>query len=210
MKSLKQYVVESIREYSYTIKIAGDVSDNFLEMFKYNLKKFDPISISEPKSTPIQKDPYGFPNLKDQSITIFKAVFRYPATEPMIAQLAQQLGFNVDMIRVVKTSYDDSINDEMDGYANQMKGSPILNQHDLEEVAGAKEASKSYGESYLNSIKDQSKGSKIEYPYEGKKTPDAFDPFKPYLPDDKLGAKSPMSNITRPDKPKTGAMGKGK
>jgi hypothetical protein len=204
MKSLKQYIAESVHTYNYTIKIAGDVDKNWLDMFKYNLNKFDPIRISEPTKTPIQKDPYGFPNLANQSITIIKADFRYPATEPMIQQIAQLLGYNIDMVRVVSSKYDDSINNEVDSYANQMKNSPILTHEEMEEQPGAKEASKAYGDSYLNSIKDQSKDSKIDIPYEGKKTPDAFDPFK-VIPQDKIGANSPMSKITRPEKPQTGA-----
>jgi hypothetical protein len=108
------------------------------------------------------------------------------------------------MVRVVSSKYDDSINNEVDGYANQMKNSPILTHEEMEEQPGAKEASKAYGDSYLNSIKDQSKDSKIDIPYEGKKTPDAFDPFK-VIPQDKQGANSPMSKITRPEKPQTGA-----
>lgn len=204
MKSLKQYIAESVHTYNYTIKIAGDVDKNWLDMFKYNLNKFDPIRISEPTKTPIQKDPYGFPNLANQSITIIKADFRYPATEPMIQQIAQLLGYNVDMVRVIGTKYDDSINNEVDGYANQMKNSPVLTHEEMEEQPGAKEASKQYGDSYLSSIKDQTKDSKIDIPYEGKKTPDAFDPFK-VIPQDTMGAKSPMSTITRPAKPATGA-----
>jgi hypothetical protein len=204
MKSLKQYIAESVHTYNYTIKIAGDVDKNWLDMFKYNLNKFDPIRISEPTKTPIQKDPYGFPNLANQSITIIKADFRYPATEPMIQQIAQLLGYNVDMVRVISTKYDDSINNEVDGYANQMKNSPILTHEEMEEQPGAKEAAKAYGDSYLNSIKDQTKDSKINIPYEGKKTPDAFDPFK-VIPQDQIGANSPMSKITRPEKPQTGA-----
>jgi hypothetical protein len=38
------------------------------------------------------------------------------------------------------------------------------------------------------------------------KTPNAFDPFKPYTDDKSLGRKSPMTTITRPPKPKTGSM----
>jgi len=49
------------------------------------------------------------------------------------------------------------------------------------------------------------KGSTIDIPYAGQKTPNAFDPFKPYLDDEKMGDKSPMSKITRPPKPATGA-----
>jgi len=205
MKSLKHYIVESVKTYNYTIKIAGEVDKNFIDMFKFNLKKFDPIKISDPVSTPIQKSPYGFPEVTNQPITIMKAEFRYPATEPMIQQIAQLLGYNVNMVRAIQTGFDDSIDSEAAGYANEMEHSPVLTHTEMEEQPGAKEASKAYGDSYLTSIKDQAKDSKINIPYAGKETPDAFDPFKPYLDDKKLGDKSPMSTITRPPKPQTGA-----
>jgi hypothetical protein len=205
MKSLKTYITESLKSYNYTIKIAGDVDKNFLDMFKYNLNKFDPIRISDPTKTPIQKSPYGFPNLSNQSITIIKADFRYPATEPMIQQIVQLLGYNVNMVRVISSQFDDSINSEQVGYANEMSHNPLLLHTELEEQPGAKEANKAYGDSYLTSIKDQMKGSTIDIPYAGQKTPDAFDPFKPYLDDEKMGDKSPMSTIKRPPKPATGA-----
>ena len=205
MKSLKQYIVESVHTYNYTIKIAGDVDKNWLDLFKYNLKKFDPVKIDEPKTTPIQKDPYGFPNLQNVPVTIIKAEFRYPANEPMIQQIAQLLGYQVDMVRVIGSSFDDSINSESSGYANEMCHNPLLNHPELEEQPGAKEANKNYSDSYLSSIKDQAKDSKIDIPYAGTKTPDAFDPFKPYLADDPRGMKSPMSTIKRPAKPATGA-----
>ena len=205
MKSLKQYIVESVHTYNYTIKIAGDVDKNFIDLFKYNLNKFDPVKIGEPTSTPIQKDPYGFPNLSNQSVTIIKAEFRYPATEPMIQQIAQLLGYQVDMVRVVSSNFDDSINSEAAGYANEMDHTPLLLHPELEEQPGAKEASKNYGDSYLKSIQAQAKDSKIDIPYDAKKTPDAFDPFKPNLDNDPRGIKSPMSTIKRPAMPATGA-----
>ena len=205
MKSLKQYIVESVHTYNYTIKIAGNVDKNWIDLFKYNLKKFDPVKIDQPKTTPIQKDPYGFPNLQNQPVTIIKAEFRYPANEPMIQQIAQLLGYQVDMVRVISSDFDDSINSEAEGYANEMDHNPLLLHPELEEQPGAKEASKNYGDSYLSSIKDQAKDSKIDIPYAGQQTKDAFDPFKPYLDDKQMGDKSPMTTIKRPPKPATGA-----
>jgi len=205
MRSLKQHIMESIHTYKYTIKIAGTIDKNFLDMFKYNLNKFDPVEISEPKSTPIQKSPYGFPNLENESVTLIKAEFRYPATEPMIQQLAQLCGYNVNMVRMIATHFDDSIDSEQVGYENEMSHSPLLDHTELEEQPRAKEASKAYGDSYLTSIKDQAKESKIDIPYAGTRTKDSFDPFKPYLDDKKLGDKSPMSTIKMPPKPSTGA-----
>ena len=197
--------MESVKTYKYTIKIAGAIDKEFLDMFKYNLNKFDPVEISEPKSTPIQKSPYGFPNLENESVTLIKVEFRYPATEPMVQQLAQLCGYNVNMVRMVSTDFDDSIDSEMAGYENEMKNSPLLDKEEMGQQPGAKAASKAYGDSYLTSIKDQAKESKIDIPYAGTKTKDAFDPFKPYLDDKKLGDKSPMSTIKMPPKPKTGA-----
>ena len=205
MRSLKHFIVESIHTYKYTIKIAGTIDKNFIDMFKYNLNKFDPVEIGEPKSTPIQKSPYGFPNLENESVTLIKVEFRYPATEPMVQQLAQLCGYNVNMVRMISTDFDDSIDSEQAGYQNEMSHSPLLNHTDLEEQPDAKEASKAYGDSYLQSIKDQAKESKIDIPYAGTRTKDAFDPFKPYLDDKKMGDKSPMSTIKMPPKPKTGS-----
>jgi len=207
MKSLKQYIAESVHLYEYTIKIAGEVDKNFLDLFKYNLKKFDPVELSEPTTTPIQKNPYGFPNLQNVPVTIIKGKFRYPATEPMVQQIAQLLGYQVDYVRVVSTNFNDGINVENDAYENQMKESPLLTKDEMGSAPGAKEASKAYGDSYLSSIKAQDKDSKIDIPYAGTKTKDAFDPFKPYLDNDPRGVNSPMSKISRPAKPKTGALG---
>lgn len=196
--------MESVHTYDCTIKIAGHIDNTWLDMFKFNLKKFDPIEISEPKSTPIQKNPLGFDGVENEPVTMLKCKFRYPATEPMIQQIAQLLGYNVNNVRVVKTGYDESITSEMEGYANEADHSPLLNHEELEEQPGAKEAAKAYGNSYLDSIKEQTKDDKIEIPYEGKKTPDAFDPFKPETYMASMGKESPMTHIKRPAKPQTG------
>jgi hypothetical protein len=205
MKSFRHYLVESVKSYNYTIKIAGDMDPKFLELFKHNLNKFDPISVSQPSKTPIQKTPVGFPDLENESVTSIKAEFRYPATEPMIKQMAQLLGFDENRVRVLSKDYADSVESEMKGYENQASHSPLLNHTELEEQPDAKQASKLYGDSYLQSIKDQSKESKIDLEFAGQKTKAAFDPFKPYLDNDPRGINSPMSKITRPAKPQTGA-----
>ena len=205
MRSLKQYIVESVHPYRYTIKIAGEVDKNFIDMFKYNLKKFDPIEMSEPVSTPVQKSPYGFPNISNQPVTIIKAQFRYPATEPMIQQIAQLLGYNINMVRAISTDFDDSIDEEMSQYENQMENSPVLTQEEMGSADGAKEASKEYGNSYLTSIQDQTKEKKLGMQFDAKETPASYDPFKPETYMATMGKESPMTKISRPAKPQTGA-----
>lgn len=197
MKSLRHYLTESVRTYNYTIKIAGDVDKNFFTMFKYNLSKFDPVKIEEPKTTPIQKDPYGFPELENESIHIIKAEFKYPATEPMIQQVAQQLGCNINKVRVLTTDYNDSINAENDRYSNEDRSDkPLLTNPELSD--DGKQASKDYANQYLDKV--MPKRPSIDIPYEGKKTPTAPNKSK-----EGIQTHSPMSKINLPPKPPTGA-----
>lgn len=197
MKSLRHYLTESVRTYNYTIKIAGDVDKNFFDMFKYNLSKFDPVKIEGPKTTPIQKDPYGFPELENQSIHIIKAEFKYPATEPMIQQVAQQLGCNINNVRVMTTDYNDSINAENDRYSNEDRSDkPLLTNPEL--LDDGKQANKDYANQYLDMVLP--KRPSIDIPYEGKKTPTAPNKSK-----EGIQTQSPMSKINLPPKPSTGA-----
>lgn len=203
MKSFRKYLAESVRTYKYKIKIAGEPSKNFIDLFCHNLSKFDPTKISEPKSTPIQKDPYGFPDLKDQAITIIDVEFRYPATEPMVQQMARLLGYDENKVRMVQANYDDSVTAEAEQYANQASHSPLLDHSELED--NGKEASKEYGDSYLARIKKQEAGKEIKNKYAAKETKSAFDPYDQAAIKKTMGNKSPMSTIKRPALPATGA-----
>jgi len=203
MKSFRKYLAESVRSYRYKIKIAGECPKNFIELFVYNLQKYDPVKIGDPKTTPVQKKPYGFPELEDQSVTIIDVEFKYPATEPMIKQTAQLLGCDENRVCMLQSDYEDGLKTEQDQYENQASHSPILNHGELED--SGKEASKEYADSYLSRIREQEKGKAIKQEYaksEGTKAPDPFDPKKLQ---DKAGMKSPMSSITRPAMPPTGA-----
>lgn len=208
IRSFKKYLAESARTYNYKIKIAGELPKNFVDLFTMNLSKFDPVKIGEPKTTPIQKDPYGFPGLKDQSITIIDVQFRYPCTEPMIKQLARLLGQDENNIRMIQSDFNDSATKEADMYANQASHSPILNHTELED--NGKEASKDYADSYLGRIKEQESGKEIKNKYASKETPREVDPFDRRSVEKSMGTKSPMTKVSRPDRPATGATAKKK
>lgn len=204
MRSFKQYITESIHTYDYTIKIVGEIDAKQIDLFKYNLNKFDPIEITGPTSTPIQKSPFGFPGVSNQPVNIIKAKFRYPATEPMIRQMANLMNIDENRVRLVTTGFDDSIDLEAEQYENSADKSPLLT-NEYPDDANAKAAAKAYGNSYLDEIEKQMKDHKIESPYAGEKTKQAFDPFKPEEFMKSMGNKGPMTTITRPAKPITGA-----
>lgn len=203
MKSFKTYLTESVRSYHYHIKILGTPDKKWLDLFCYNLDtKFDAIDISEPKSTPIQKSPFGFTGAANDAVTIIKAEFRYPAIEPMIRQVAKLLNFDENRVRVVQAGFDDSINTEAEQYENQMSHTPVLTHTELED--NGKEASKEYANQYLDRIREQHKVEAHEMSYAGEKTKDAFDPFKA-IPRKPIDNSSPLSYIKMPPKPKSGS-----
>jgi hypothetical protein len=125
----------------------------------------------------------------------------------MIKQVARLLNYDENLVRMIQANYDDSIDQEAEEYANQP--SPLL-LAPYEEIPGAKQANKDYGDSYLSSIKEQHKANQdeIESPYAAKKTKSAFDPFNQQDIIKTMGKASPMTKITRPAKPETGAMKK--
>lgn len=197
-KSFKQYLMESVRTYRYKIKIAGTPAKNWVDMFLLNLQKFDPVKICEPKSTPIQKDPYGFPGLTNQAVFIIDVEFKYPCTEPMVKQLARLLNHDENLVRMIQADYDDSVDKEVQQYENQMSHSPVLDHEELEDAG--KQASKDYADQYLTKIAKETEKDKIEMKYAAPKTKAADDARK--IPGN---TKSPMTTIKRQPKPATGA-----
>lgn len=202
MRSLKQFIFESRHIYEVIIQIVGDIDSNKMELFKYNLKKFDPVEISGPTTTLIQKEPFGFPEHSNESVSIIKAKFRYPATEPMVKQMARLMGMDENRVRLMGADHAESLEQEAERLEQQSSDSPLL-EKDYPDDEKAKEAAKAYGESYLSSIKEFR--SEIKIDYAGEKTKQAFDPFKPEDYMKEMGNESPMSKINRPERPKTGA-----
>ena len=194
MKKFAQYLAESERTYDYRIKLCGNPTTEFVRELKSKLDQFDPVKMSDIKTTPIQIIPTDFPNFKNEAVTMFDVSFRYPAIEPQIQQIAQLLGKNINMVRVLTQDFDDSINADNDKYANQP--SPVLLEPNLEDAG--KEASQDYANQYLDKIVP--KKPSIDYKFDAKPTPTAPNKSK-----EGIQTKSPMSNIKRPDRPATGA-----
>lgn len=190
--------MESVRTYRYKIKVAGTPEKNWIDLFGLNLKKFDPVQIGEPKTTPVQKDPYGFPGLSNQPITIIDVEFKYPCTEQMVKQLARLLNYDENLVRLIQADYDDSVNGEVQQYENQMSHSPVLDHEELED--NGKQASKDYADQYLTKIGKETEKDKIDMKYAAPKTKPAEDWRK--TPGNN---KSPMTTIVRQPKPATGA-----
>ena len=80
MSTFKQYLTESAKSYDYKIKVAGAPKDIDKTRLETSLKKFELAKMSAGKTTPIQKLPLDFPQLSNESVTIFDVTTNYPAS----------------------------------------------------------------------------------------------------------------------------------
>ena len=119
MKTFAQYLTESARTHDYRIKIVGDVPADFVRQFKDQLKKFDPVQVGEMKSTPVMSQPPDFPAFANESVNMMDVSFRYPATQPQIAQMARLLGLDEDRICVQQKDYAEGMDRELLGISEQ-------------------------------------------------------------------------------------------
>ena len=202
MKTLAQYLMESEKTFDYRIKIVGDVSSEFLNLFRDQLKKFDPVKIGDTKTTPVLAKPPGFPAFPNQRVTMIDAEFRYPANLQQIAQMVRLLGLDENRLAVNELHWAEGMDKELLGIEEQSKDllntpypAPDKEQRDLKKDYSAVGVDKQV---VKNSAQDAT------WTVAGGKTPPAKTTND--LP---MGVKSPMTTIKRPPKPRTGFRSSG-
>jgi hypothetical protein len=85
MKTFTQILTESKKTYEFKIGLAGDMAEGFQDKLETALKKFDVVSMSNGKKTPIQERPLDFPQLQNMEVTYYDAEVGYPTT-PQVLQ----------------------------------------------------------------------------------------------------------------------------
>lgn len=202
MKKFAQYLAESERTYDYRIKLCGNPTTEFVRELKSKLDQFDPVKMSDIKTTPIQIIPTDFPNFKNEAVTMFDVSFRYPAIEPQLKQLAQLLGMDPNRVVMTTRDYNESLVDEYERIDTENKD--LLKDTDYPaDTKVQKGLKKDYGvEAHDHVVLKNAYRS--DFTVAGGKTPAAETTND--LPQ---GTKSPMSKINRPPKPATGAQPRG-
>jgi hypothetical protein len=196
MKTFAQYLTESQRTHDYRIKIVGDIPAGFVTAMKDQLKKFDPVSVGEVKSTPVMSQPQDFPGFPNQSVNMMDVTFRYPATPPQIQQIAKLLGLDVDRICITQRDYANGMDRELLGIQQQKDVLMTDYPPDTKEQRDLKRDYAAVGKDKAvvkNSAEDAT------WTVAGGKTPAAETTND--LPQ---GIKSPMSSMKRPPRPATG------
>ena len=202
MKHFRDYLVESERTYSYRIKFAGDVPSEFLKAFKARLDQFDPVKISDVKTTPIQARTPDFPAYSNERMSTMEVEFRYPAIDAQIRQIAQLLGMDPNRVLMQTPNYSDSNEEERDLIKDQNQ--ELLTDTDFPAPdAKQKALSKDYATGpYDHAVLKNAYRS--DFTIAGEKTKPAET-----TNDIPQGTTSPMSTVKRPPKPATGRNPRG-
>ena len=197
MKTFAQYLTESEKTFDYRIKIVGDLPGDFVKEFKVRLKKFDPVSIGDVKTTPILAKPKDFPAFNNEAVNMMDVVFRYPAIPPQIQQIAQLLGLDPDRICINETHWAEGMDQELMGIEDQ--GLPVLLTGYPADTKEQKELIKDYSAVGKDKQVVRNSAEDAVWTVAGGKTPPAETTND--LP---MGVKSPMSTVKRPPRPATG------
>ena len=202
MKNFAHYLAESERTYDYRIKLCGDVTTEFVRQLKSKFDQFDPVRMSDVKTTPIQKIPTDFPNFNNEKVNMIDVSFRYPAIEPQIKQLAQLLGMDPNKVVMQTQAHQDGLVAEYEKIESENKDllqDPAYPAPDAEQKALKKDYS---ADPYDHAVLKNSYRS--DFTVAGGKTPPAKTTNE--LPQ---GNSSPFSKVKRTPKPATGTHPRG-
>jgi hypothetical protein len=84
MKSLKEFLTESKKTYKFKIRAAGELPEGFVDKLETALNKYEVVSFSKGKTTPITERPLDFPQLTNCEVTTFDAEVSYPTTSHIL------------------------------------------------------------------------------------------------------------------------------
>jgi len=190
MKSLREYLSENKKAYSFKVKVAGELPEKFQENLKKSLEKHNIIHL-EKMTTPIQETPLDFPELANKEVTIFDLAVEYPITAPEIGSFIKDMGMAEECYRVrgsgEPTEYDQLITPDGSG--------TLLDDPYYKESENSKHRDyfgDDFNKDFLKELAKAAKERKKELGQD-KGDPDIFK-SAPKLKTDKAGAKSAVGS----------------
>ena len=188
MKTFKEYLAESKKVYSFKIKVAGEVPENFQETVKARLDRCKVMTFEKVSTTPIQSVPLDFPELSNMEVTVFEVVCEYPITSPeIVKEIKESTELSEECFRV-RGSNEPTEEDQVLADA-EPSGEALLADGQYKEAAKIKHKDY-FGDEFNKSfLKDLEKTAKARKKEEGQGE------YKlPKAKQDKEGAKSAMGS----------------
>jgi hypothetical protein len=190
MKTFRDYLTENKKVYSFKLKIAGDLPENFQEGLKKSLNKYEVISFDK-MTTPIQETPLDFPEVTNRAISVFDLVLEYPITGPEIAAYVKEHGIPEELFRV-RNSSDPAETDQriIDENGEALLGDPFYTGE--VKIKPKDYFGDDFNRSFLKDLAKTAKERKKELGQD-KKNPDVLG-SAPNVKEDKAGTKSAVGS----------------
>lgn len=84
MKNFADYLTESKKTYKFTVRVAGELPENYADTLERALTKYEIVSVSPGKKTPIMEKPMDFPQLQNLEVTHYEIEVTYPVTSHVL------------------------------------------------------------------------------------------------------------------------------
>ena len=159
MKTLKEYLAESKKTYSFKVKVAGELPENFQKNFKNQLAEYGVMTLEKLATTPVQATPLDFPEMSNCEVHVFEVVCEYPVTSPELAYDLKSMGLEECCFRV-RGSGEPS--EEQQVLAdNEPSGEALLDENDLDKGASKVKHKDYFGNEFNKTfLKDLEKAAK--------------------------------------------------
>lgn len=187
MKTFREYLAESKKVYSFKVKVAGEIPEDFEKNLKERLEKHKVVTFEKLKTTPVQKTPLDFPELTNKEVTTYDVVLEYPVTSPEISTDIRDMGLEESCYRVRGSEEPSEVEQlQMD---NEPSGESVLNDSEYKTSDNVKHKDY-FGDDFNKSfLKDLSKTAKDREKETGKGE------YKlPKVKQDKVGKKSAIGS----------------
>lgn len=113
MKTLKDYLTESKKAYSFKVKVAGDIPENFQENLKNLLEKYKIVTLEKMKTSEDDNLQEFAEDDAAKDITVYDLTVEYPITAPEIGAYLKTMDISEESFRIRNsmspTEYDQKI-----------------------------------------------------------------------------------------------------
>jgi len=190
MKTFKEYLTESQKVWSFRIKVAGDLPENFQPTVREKLQKFGVSRFEKTKQTPIQKTAIDFPQLENVEVSVFELETAYPVTPPEISNIVKSCNLIKEEYLLVRYTTE-----ELDYVDFEEPKDPLLTDSSYSEVTKIKHKDyfgDDFNKGFLKELEKTAKARKKELKHD-KANPDVLT-SAPKVKADKAGFKSAIGS----------------
>jgi hypothetical protein len=194
MKTFQEYLFENKKVYSFKVKVAGDIPENFETRLKDRLSRCNIVTFEKIKSSPVQKVSMDFPTLENIEVNTWSVIVEYPVTSPEIAKDIKEIGLNEEYFRV-RGAGEPSEVDQLEALEEPTKKSVLQDSEykDNDNVKHKEYFGDEYNKNFLKELAKAAKDRAKELGHAGNKKANVL-ANQQKVKQDKLGARSPVGS----------------